>query len=88
MTAYWLNFIRHRQSFGHIIIELPITLQTIPGSNEVDMTAILSEKDMQRLGSEFKTLWVDPQPRFYLSSFRPGKFEYPDPTHFQNGGRI
>jgi hypothetical protein len=87
MNAYWLDFGRYNlfsekgyESFGHLIIELPISLQCIPRSNEVDMTAILSENDMERLSREFDARWTSAGPRFYLSMTKPAKFEYPGPA--------
>jgi hypothetical protein len=77
MNAYWLDFGRYNltergyESFGHMIIELPMSLQCIPGSNEVDMTAILSENDMERLSREFDARWASPGPRSILVSRDP-----------------
>ena len=89
MNPYWLNFGRYNfsrrkyESFGHIIIELPINLKSLPDSNEVDMRAILSAEDMAMLGWEFGTSSKNPQPRFYFNQKRPGKFEYPGPPNFK-----
>src|ERR1700739_3227114 len=87
MTPYRLDFGRYTakgyESFGQIIIELPMNLHPLPDSNEADMSAILSEKDLERVGWKFGTRGKRPQPRFYLIGNRPGKFEYPDPATFK-----
>jgi hypothetical protein len=43
-----------------------MNLQPLPDSNEADMSAILSEKDLERVGWKFGTRGKRPQPRFYV----------------------
>jgi hypothetical protein len=96
MNPYWLDFGRYNipereyESFGHIIIEVPMNLPILAGSNQADMSAVLSAKDMDRLDLEFDTRGKSPRPRFYLGVKRPGKFECPCPPTFktENGYEV
>ena len=67
---------------GSIVIEVPETLRAVPGSNEIDMKAVLWRKDLWKLKESFGVAGSSSRLSFHINSFTPNKTEYPDPPDF------
>ena len=89
MIPYRLDVVVHDSEngwikpLGSIVIEVPETLRTVPGSNEIDMRAVLLRKDLWTLKESFGVVGRSSRLSFHLSSFTPNKIEYPDPAPFK-----